>query len=293
MPMARIYDNIDSRFIDGLHDIVHEPGVKRVDFCVGYFNLRGWNFICNDIDTLPGDYVYEQDANSRDIKKFRICRLLIGMHRPDEELVRALYSNKKTLADAEYVQRSLRLIAENFKRQLLLGIPTSKDEETLRTLTRQLKEGKVCVKLFLKYPLHAKLYIAHTPQSHNKQLIIMGSSNLTYSGMSGNGELNADFVDSDHVRKLSGWFDERWNDRQCIDITEQLAAIIDESWAGERDIPPYYIYLKTAWHLSQEARNGIREYELSLFSVRGFSSFSKMLLRSPPAILTANGATAP
>lgn len=275
MPMARIYDNIDSRFIDGLHDIVHEPGVKRVDFCVGYFNLRGWNFICNDIDTLPGDYVYEQDANGRDIKKFRICRLLIGMHRPDEELVRALYSNKKTLADAEYVQRSLRLIAENFKRQLLLGIPTSKDEETLRTLSRQLKEGKVCVKLFLKYPLHAKLYIAHTPQSHNKQLIIMGSSNLTYSGMSGNGELNADFVDSDHVNKLSGWFDERWNDRQCIDITEQLAAIIDESWAGERDIPPYYIYLKTAWHLSQEARNGIREYELSPIFRSGLFEFQQ------------------
>lgn len=261
--MARIYDNIESKFTEGLHDIVTEPGVKRVDFCVGYFNLRGWDFISDEIDKIPGDYVYEQDTKGNDVQKFRVCRLLIGMHRPDEELIRALYSNKSTLTDSDYIQRSLRLIAENFKRQLLLGIPSAKDEETLRNLSRQLKEGKVCVKLFLKHPLHAKLYIAHTPQSHVKQLIIMGSSNLTYSGMSGNGELNADFVDSDHVKKLSDWFDDRWNDRQCIDITAQLAKIIDESWAGSDNIPPYYIYLKTAWHLSQEARNGIREFELS------------------------------
>lgn len=261
--MARLYDNIESKFIDGLHDIVGDPGVKRVDFCVGYFNLRGWNFICDEIDKIPGDNVYELDYNGNDVEKFRVCRLMIGMHRPDEELIRALYSKKSTLADSNYIQGSLQRIAESFRRQLLLGLPTAKDEETLQHLSRQLKEGKVCVKLFLKHPLHAKLYIAHTPQSHNKQLVIMGSSNLTYSGMSGNGELNADFVDSDHVKKLSEWFDERWNDRQCIDITEQLAKIIDESWAGSEDIPPYYIYLKTAWHLSQEARNGIREYQLS------------------------------
>lgn len=261
--MARIYDNIEFKFTEGLHDIVQDPGVKRVDFCVGYFNLRGWNFICDEIDNLPGDNVYEQDANGNDVERFRVCRLLIGMHRPDEELIRALYSKKPTLADSDYIQRSLSKIAENFKKQLLLGLPTKQDEETLRHLSRQLKEGKVCVKLFLKHQLHAKLYIAHTPQSHNKQLAIMGSSNLTYSGMSGNGELNADFVDSDHVKKLSEWFDDRWNDRQCIDITEQLAKIIDESWAGNDDIPPYYIYLKAAWHLSQEARNGIREFDLS------------------------------
>lgn len=261
--MARIYDNIESKFIDGLHDIMKEPGVSRVDFCVGYFNLRGWNFICDKIDNIPGDNVFESDSNGNDVKRFRVCRLLIGMHRPDEEIVRALYSKKSDLTDANSIQRNLRFIAENFRKQLLLGIPTAKDEETLRTLSRQLKEGKVCVKLFLKHPLHAKLYIAHTPRSHNKQLVIMGSSNLTYSGMSGNGELNADFVDSDHTRKLSDWFDDRWNDRQCIDISEELAKIIDESWAGMTDIPPYHIYLKTAWHLSQDARNGIREFELS------------------------------
>lgn len=41
--MARIYDNIELKFNDGLNNAINSPGVKRVDFCVGYFNLRGWN----------------------------------------------------------------------------------------------------------------------------------------------------------------------------------------------------------------------------------------------------------
>ena len=59
--MARIYDNLELNFVDGLHGIITNVGVERVDFCVGYFNLRGWNLIVNQIDTIPGGYVYEKD----------------------------------------------------------------------------------------------------------------------------------------------------------------------------------------------------------------------------------------
>lgn len=257
--MARIYDNIETKFKEGLQGIISTQGVERVDFCVGYFNLRGWNMIVNHIDNIPGGYVYEDDE-----QKFRICRLLIGMQRPPEELIRALYSTEEQTADAEYVQKCKLKIAQDFRKQLLLGLPTKNDEWTLRRLSAQLKERKVCVKLFLKEPLHAKLYLAYRPSDFSSKIIgIMGSSNLTYSGFTGQGELNADFTDSDHVKKLADWFDDRWNDRFCLDITDELIKVIDESWASERIIPPYYIYLKTAYHLSQEARSGIKEFTLS------------------------------
>lgn len=45
--MARIYDNIESRFAQGLQDLITDVGIKRVDFCVGYFNLRGWDLVVN------------------------------------------------------------------------------------------------------------------------------------------------------------------------------------------------------------------------------------------------------
>ena len=51
--MAQIYDNIDVKFTDRLQGIISSLGVKRVDFCVGYFNLRGWNLVVDQIDKLP------------------------------------------------------------------------------------------------------------------------------------------------------------------------------------------------------------------------------------------------
>ena len=259
--MARIYDNIaDNNFVNGLQGLITTSGVKRVDFCVGYFNLRGWDLIVNQIENLPGDYVDEGEE-----RKLRFCRLLIGMHRPDEEIIRQLYSKETELADADFVQQCKLRIAQDFRKQLLLGLPTKKDEHTLRQLSRQMKEDKVCVKLYLRHPLHAKLYLAYRPDDNfNKIPAIMGSSNLTYSGLTGNGELNAEFGDSDQANKFAEWFEDRWEDRFCIDITKELIEIIDNSWAGEEDIKPYYIYLKTAYHLSQEARAGIKEFTLPL-----------------------------
>ena len=97
-------------------------------------------------------------------KVFGTCRLLIGMHRPPEELIRRLYSGEDYTLDASDVQDAKLKIAEDFRRQLLLGLPTNADQATLRKLTKQLKNKKVCVKLFLREPLYAKLYLAYRPE---------------------------------------------------------------------------------------------------------------------------------
>jgi superfamily II DNA or RNA helicase len=255
--MARIYDNIETKFTQGLQDIITNIGVKRVDFCVGYFNLRGWQLVVNQIDQIPGDYVYESNR-----QEFRCCRLLIGMHQPDHELIRWLYS-KQTPPDAAYVQQCKLEIARDFRKQLLLGLPTKQDEWTLRRLSTQLKENKICVKLYCREALHAKLYLAHRPEDNiNKIQAILGSSNLTYSGLTRQGELDTDIENSHDLESLAKWFDDRWNDRFCIDITQELIDAIDNSWASETIIPPYYIYLKTAYHLSADARSGIKEFTL-------------------------------
>ena len=229
--MARIFDNIDLKFTHGLHDIITNAGVRRVDFCVGYFNLRGWDLIIDQIDQLPGDYVEEESSRE---PQLRVCRLLVGMHQPPEELTRWLYGKEENLPDAEFVRCQKVKIARGFRRQLQLGLPTRKDEITLRRLSQQLKDGKVCVKLYLRHPLHAKLYLAHRPDDNfNKIMALMGSSNLTFSGLRGNGELNAEFADSDQSKKLADWFDERWDDKFCINITNELIEAIDNSWAGK------------------------------------------------------------
>lgn len=262
--MADIYDNSPERkFVEGLKKNITAIGVKRVDFCIGYFNLRGWNQIADEVERLEGDYVDELNELQQYIRERRYCRLLIGMHRPDEDLIREYYSCRGTEElDNEQMLRYKIKIAAEFKRQLMLGAPTNHDEQTLRHLAEQLRSGKVCVKLYLRRPLHAKLYLAYRDDDASPRPTIMGSSNLTYAGMVGQGELDTQIADKDNTKKLAKWFDEHWNDQKCLDITQELLNVIDTSWAGQQDLKPYYIYLKTAYHLSQEARAGIAEYSL-------------------------------
>lgn len=118
------------------------------------------------------------------------------------------------------------------------------------------------VKLFLKHQLHAKLYLLHRSDPINPKVGFVGSSNLTFAGLSLQGELNVDVMDHDACDKLARWFEDRWNDRWCIDISEELAAIIEESWAGEALVEPYHVYLKVAYHLAQEARHGQSEFRI-------------------------------
>ena len=153
-------------------------------------------------------------------------------------------------------------LAEEFREQLTFGAPTNQDEAGLRRLARQIEARRVVVKLFLRHPLHAKLYLLFRSDPTNPTVGYLGSSNLTQSGLSLQGELNVDVLDHDACQKLAAWFEERWNDRWCVDISDELAAIIEESWARERLIPPHHIYVKIAYHLSQEARAGLTEFRV-------------------------------
>lgn len=154
-------------------------------------------------------------------------------------------------------------MAEAFRKQLTFGAPTNADESGLRRLSAQIKTKKLAVKLSVKEPLHAKLYLLYRKDPNNPTVGFVGSSNLTMAGLSRQGELNVDVLDQDACNKLEKWFNDRWMDQWCLDLSDELVEIIDNSWAREESIPPYHIYLKIAYHLSQEARAGLAEFHIS------------------------------
>jgi superfamily II DNA or RNA helicase len=79
--------------------------------------------------------------------------------------------------------------------------------------------------------------------------------------------------------KLARWFDARWDDRWCVDISAELARIIEESWARESLVPPYQIYVKMAYHLSQEARAGLTEFRIPADFRRKLFEFQSAAVR--------------
>jgi len=247
--MPRIFDNIEQPLLPELRQIL--ALADRADFCVGYFNLRGWKALDTFVERWAGG-------------AGRQCRLLIGMQRPPQEELREFLSlvRQDDTLDNQSALRLKKKLAEEFRTQLTFGVPSNEDEAGLRRLAAQLKAQKVVVKLFLRHPLHAKLYLCFRSDPINPAVGYVGSSNLTLSGLSKQGELNVDVMDHDATQKLARWFEERWQDRWCVDISAELIQVIEESWAREVPLAPYHIYVKMAYHLSQEARAGLSEFRI-------------------------------
>jgi len=247
--MPRIFDNIEQQLLPALRDALGLS--ERADFCVGYFNIRGWKTIDALIDKWAGG-----DGQQ--------CRLLVGMQRLAQDELRQAYSllQQEEQMSNQVVIRLKRRLAMDFRAQLAFGAPSDEDEAGLRRLSAQLKAGKVLVKLFLRHPLHAKLYLSFRPDPINPIIGFLGSSNLTLAGLSHQGELNVDVLDHDATQKLARWFNDRWNDHWCVDITRELIQVIDESWARLDPLPPYHIYIKMAYHLAEEARAGLSEFTI-------------------------------
>ncbi|MDI6753321.1 MAG: helicase-related protein [Thermodesulfobacteriota bacterium] len=247
--MPRIFDNIEDKLLPVLQETLSLS--DRADFCVGYFNLRGWKALNSYIQRWPGGAGH-------------CCRLLVGMQRIPQEEIHALLGLMKDNGQIDQAM-ALRLkkeLVEKFREQLTVGAPTNEDEAGLRRLAAQIKSKKVVIKLFLRHPLHAKLYLLFRPDPINPTVGYLGSSNLTLAGLSHQGELNIDVLDHDACQKLANWFEARWSDRWCLDISADLVKVVEESWAREELIPPYYIYVKMAYHLSREAREGISDFHL-------------------------------
>ncbi len=186
--MPRIFDNMALPLLPALRETLKQT--DRGDFCVGYFNLRGWKSIDDLIERWTG-----QGAGQ--------CRLLVGMQRLPQDELRLKLSEGVDAIDNQTVLRLKRKLAEEFRAQLTIGLPTNEDEAGLRRLANQLRARKVAVRLFLRHALHAKLYLLFRQDPNNPITGFLGSSNLTFSGLSGQGELNVDVLDYDATHKLA------------------------------------------------------------------------------------------
>jgi hypothetical protein len=123
--MPRIFDNINLQLQAALRGTLQSA--TRADFCVGYFNLRGWRFS----DDLIKHFSGVEDS---------CCRVLVGMQQlPQNELRMA---QRISTADEGIDQQTALCLkkraAEEFREQLVLGVPTDVDGAGLQRGFRSL-----------------------------------------------------------------------------------------------------------------------------------------------------------
>ena len=100
--MPTVFDNIETPFLDGEDSNGLKHALKlafRGDFCVGYFNLRGWRCIDDVVNEWPMPEEYGSPSPAR---------LLVGMQRmPHDQL-------RNWLSDDPEILRLDRIIEKGF-----------------------------------------------------------------------------------------------------------------------------------------------------------------------------------
>jgi hypothetical protein len=165
---------------------------------------------------------------------------------------------------------------------------TDEAQELVAGLMRMIEEKRLKVRVFTKGRLHAKAYICDYGRvfdgvgqeipRHEKGIAVVGSSNLTLSGLTHNTELNVVVQGNQNHAELVRWFDELWKEGQ--DFDEALMAELKASWAGS-EVRPYDIYMKTLYALVRDRLENEDDQELlwddEIF--RRLASFQKVAVR--------------
>ena len=72
----------------------------------------------------------------------RNCRLLVGMQKLPMDIIRDEFAHDHSLAiDNQEANKIRKRLAQEFRDQLTIGIPTDQDEKALRKLSEQMKAG--------------------------------------------------------------------------------------------------------------------------------------------------------
>jgi phosphatidylserine/phosphatidylglycerophosphate/cardiolipin synthase-like enzyme len=184
------------------------PRCKAANFALGYFFLSGYRAIHEAVSKVP-----------------RIRLLISG--NITGETVDAIVAGYKALdtARVELDKRSIlnpearRSKVEEGKREVRESIelldPEASSENTVRGLADLIREGRLDVRIYVKGTLHAKCYLFHYEDPIQEVGSgIVGSSNLSISGLVHNSELNLKTNHPGDFAKLCEWFEERWDEAE-------------------------------------------------------------------------------
>jgi len=123
------------------------------------------------------------------------------------------------------------------------GFDLSRDKDNLvKEFIGFLNKDIVEVRLYDKEFLHGKAYIFD-------QLVIVGSSNFTPSGLTHNTELNSVSLESEAQYVRSHWFDKFWN--EAVDFKPELIGLLEASRFGTKEYSPYEVYIKSLYELQK------------------------------------------
>lgn len=246
--MSQLIDNSSQTLVQALKNTL--PQTDNVDILTAYFYFSGFSMLAEE---LKDKHIRILVGKSIDPTAVDELSAAIQSY-PNVDLNtyqnKKYYSLSRSQRKKEYTESFIHLFN---KSALSESFDDSVSQEMQKIFERKLHDGSLEIRMTSE-DNHAKIYIlTNKPEfsanRDSKGIVFMGSSNFTYSGLTGQGELDHRFSDNHDYDKYLKHFNMLWNDSNAIDIQtsdsndEFLNEIEHRLWIHSKP-DPYKVFVR-------------------------------------------------
>jgi len=204
-----------------LKEILVDGNVKYFDVLIGYFRMSGFNKINDYLDSIDE------------------VRILIGIN-----------TENKVFEATELIDKFVTEQIEDWEQAI-----NDDRYKSIQSILELLKTNKLKIKVSPNNDNHSKLYILRNKNEFVGRLqggVIIGSSNLTHNGLSGNFEINTELRQDDDIEEATKLFNVLWNNAEELTLGDVEDKIIPKlkNYPPKQvkitvdNITPYQLYIK-------------------------------------------------
>src|ERR1051325_281382 len=235
-----IIDNRERKLAASVKPLLSES--EKAKFAVGYFFISGFKFIADELEKISElKLLIGNTSDSQTIEQ--LAETHSAAQVIDRTRKREFANQKEKDAALEEVSAAVRTRIEQLSQ-------TNEDERVINLLLKLIEEKRFVIRVYTKSRLHAKAYIFDYPtQRYDRGMAIIGSSNLSLSGLVDNTELNVEVHGKGNHEQLTKWFNDLWGEAEDFDA--ELMRELRSSWALNA-ITPFELYVKVLFELVRD-----------------------------------------
>lgn len=239
-----LIDNKEKTMLESLQNAL--KGAKAVDIHVGYFYFSGFKALAHElkdkqIKIIVGTFIDPNCVPKILLRQKREDNFDLGPFQPQD------YISSRSQKKEMYTKGLIELINQSSL------LDSTGDQEALKIFIEKIEDGTLEIKLS-KNTEHGKMYIVHNNDEYSQGgdfpgTVFLGSSNFTYHGLIGQGELNDGDRNKQKYEEYCRKFEQLWSDSDNIDIATPASEDIfvekvkKELWPFQ--VPaPYEVYVR-------------------------------------------------
>lgn len=259
--MASIIDNRNKTMLDSLKNSLKQA--ENDDILTAFFYFSGFNALAEELKDKKIRILVGNTIDPSAIAD--LCNAVKDS--PDELLETYAVRGYTRLNNSQKKNYYVDSFVELFNKSALADEFDSTDSQAIfKMFLDKIADGTLEIRLTAT-PNHAKAYILTNMFEYScfgdqKGVVFTGSSNFTYNGLRGQGEMNERFSDNSKYEEYSESFEKLWNDSKSIDVCVKdgnqdfINELKKKLWIFAKPTP-YQIFIRILFELYASLESNI------------------------------------